>query len=281
MLWTGLRSGTWLGSVVPGCVAFSCPVGRVGPTVGPDPRCCVLCICCLGSAPPPWLLPDPRSSSADFAWHESPGAFFAHFTLIIQYNCLSLKTPGITNIEVTSVALSPWDLDTFLVGSEGGLSVTLRAPVQFSFSTRGGPVHSVHFSPFHRNLFVNVGTDSLAHLHTVLQPRPLLSLRVSDSYTFGVRWSPTRPLVFAAATGQGLVQMFDLGRRSLRPVATIDQNTSGQPTYCLEFNPKHTNLMAVGNADGSINIWQLSAELTEQGAKEMAMLEQLANEVAD
>ncbi|XP_043077407.1 WD repeat-containing protein 34 [Puntigrus tetrazona] len=210
------------------------------------------------------------------------------------------KTRGSTNIGVTSVALSPWDLDTFLVGSEGGLvlkcsfssetvaavppdgeTVTLRAPVQFSFSPRGGPVHSVHFSPFHRNLFVSVGTDGLAHLHTVLQPRPLMSLRVSDLYAFGVRWSPTRPLVFAAATGQGLVQMFDLGRRSLRPVATIDQNTSGQPAYCLEFNPKHTNLMAVGNADGSVNIWQLSAELTEQGAKETAMLEQLADEVAD
>ncbi|XP_016403712.1 cytoplasmic dynein 2 intermediate chain 2 [Sinocyclocheilus rhinocerous] len=210
------------------------------------------------------------------------------------------KTRGSTTIGVTSVALSPWDLDTFLVGSEGGLvlkcsfssetvaavppdgeSVTLRAPVQFSFSPLGGPVHSVHFSPFHRNLFVSVGTDGLAHVYTVLQPRPLLSLRVSDSYVFGVRWSPTRPLVFAAATGQGLVQMFDLGQRSLRPATTIDQNTSGQPTYCLEFNPKYTNLMAVGNADGSVSIWQLSAELTEQGAKETAMLEQLANEVAD
>lgn len=75
--------------------------------------------------------------------------------------------------------------------------------------------------------------------------------------------------------------MFDLGRRSLRPVATIDQNAGGQPAYCLEFNPKHTNLLGVGNADGSVNIWQLSADLTEQGAKETAMLEQLANEVAD
>lgn len=82
---------------------------------------------------------------------------------------LSLKTRGSTTIGVTSVALSPWDLDTFLVGSEGGLvlkcsfssetvaavppdgeSVTLRAPMQFSFSPRGGPIHSVHFSPFHR-----------------------------------------------------------------------------------------------------------------------------------
>lgn len=48
------------------------------------------------------------------------------------------------------------------------------------------------------------GTDGLAHLHSLLQPEPLLSLRVCDSsYVFAVRWSPTRPLVFAAATGQG------------------------------------------------------------------------------
>lgn len=85
MLWTGLRSGTWLGSVAPGCVAFSCPVGRVGPTVGPDPQCCVLCIYCPGSAPPPWLLPDPRSSSADCAWHESPGACAAEKTRGIRH----------------------------------------------------------------------------------------------------------------------------------------------------------------------------------------------------
>ncbi|XP_026885213.2 WD repeat-containing protein 34 [Electrophorus electricus] len=209
-----------------------------------------------------------------------------------------LQTKGGINIGVTSLTLSPWDPDTFLVGSEGGLvlkctfssqtvaavpsdgeSVTLHAPAQFSFSPRGGPIHSLHFSPFHRNLFVSVGTDGLAHIHSILQPRPLLALRVSDSYVFGVRWSPVRPLVFAAVTGQGLVQVFDLGHKSLRPVATIDQKTGGQPAYCLEFSPQQ--LLAVGSADGTVNIWQLSAELTEQGPRETAILEQLANEVAE
>ncbi|XP_072518033.1 cytoplasmic dynein 2 intermediate chain 2 [Salminus brasiliensis] len=208
------------------------------------------------------------------------------------------KSRGGTNIGVTSLTLSPWDIDTFLVGSEGGMvlkcafssrtvaavppdgeSVTLHAPAQFSFSARGGPIHSLHFSPFHRNLFVSVGTDGLAQVHSILQPRPLLALRVSDSYAFGVRWSPVRPLVFAAVTGQGLVQVFDLGRRSLRPATTIDQNTGGQPAYCLEFNPQQ--LLAVGNADGTVNIWQLSAELTEQSPRETTVLEQLANEVAE
>ena len=50
---------------------------------------------------------------------------------------------------------------------------------------------------------MSAGTDGLAHIYSLLQANPLLSLRVSDSYVFQVQWSPTRPLVFAAATGQG------------------------------------------------------------------------------
>lgn len=77
------------------------------------------------------------------------------------------------------------------------------------------------------------------------------------------------------------MQIFDLGRKSLRPAATLDQLTGGQPVYCLEFNPRRKDLLAVGNADGSVNIWHLSTELTEQGPRETAKLEQLANEVAE
>ncbi|KAG9335365.1 hypothetical protein JZ751_005287 [Albula glossodonta] len=222
-------------------------------------------------------------------------------------------------VGVTSLTLSPWDPDVFLVGSEGGLvlkcsfsaptpaamettatsegeGVTLRAPARFSFTPRCGPVHTLHCSPFHsaavcasqscvflgyRNLFLSGGTDGLAHLHSLLQPDPLLSLRVCDAYIFSLRWSPTRPLLFAAATALGTVLIFDLGRRSLRQVATIDQTTGGRPAYCLEFNPQQTDLLATGNADGSVNIWHLSTELTEQGSREVAQLEQLANELAE
>ncbi|KAM3874534.1 cytoplasmic dynein 2 intermediate chain 2 [Diretmus argenteus] len=211
-----------------------------------------------------------------------------------------VKVRGSSKVGITSLALSPWDSDTFLVGSEGGLllkcsfssqtpaavppegqSVTLRAPAVFCFKPRGSPVHSVHCSPFHRNLFLSVGTDGLAHLHSLLQPNPLLSLRVSDSYVFEVRWSPTRPLVFAAATGQGVVQIFDLGRRSHRPAATIDQGSAEQAATCLAFNSRNPHLLAVGNTDGTVNIWHLSADLTEQRPRETVQLEQIANEVAE
>ncbi|XP_020495684.2 WD repeat-containing protein 34 [Labrus bergylta] len=212
----------------------------------------------------------------------------------------SFKVRGSSTVGVTSLALSPWDSDTFLVGSEGGLllrcsfsaqtpaavpsegqSVTPRAPAVFSFRPRRGPVHSIHCSPFHRNLFVSTGTDGLAHLHSLLQVDPLLSLRVSDSYVFQVQWSPTRPLVFAAATGQGEVQIFDLGRRSLRPAATIEEGGAGHAATCLSFNHQNPRQLAVGKTNGTVAVWQLSTELTEQNPRESSQLEQIANQVAE
>ncbi|XP_015244776.1 PREDICTED: WD repeat-containing protein 34 [Cyprinodon variegatus] len=212
----------------------------------------------------------------------------------------SLKIRGSSTVGVTALALSPWDSDTFLVGSEGGLlllcsfssqipaavapegrSVTPRAPTVFSFRPSSGPVHSMHCSPFHRNLFVSAGTAGLVHVHSLLQADPLLSVRVSDSYVFQVQWSPSRPLVFAAATGQGEVQIFDLNRRSLRPAATIQDGAPGQTATCLAFNGPNPRLLAVGRSDGTVGIWQLSSDLTEPGPNERLQLEQIANQVAE
>lgn len=104
-----VRCGTWLGSVVPGCVAFSCPAGQVGPTVGPDRLCCVLCICCPGSAPPPWLLPSPLSSSAGCAWHGSPGACAVEKPRTRYENRTCLKFCGSFIALALTLVASSWD----------------------------------------------------------------------------------------------------------------------------------------------------------------------------
>eukprot|EP00062_Callorhinchus_milii_P014871 gi/632964513/ref/XP_007898433.1/ PREDICTED: WD repeat-containing protein 34 [Callorhinchus milii] len=224
------------------------------------------------------------------------------YALIVQEmprNVKLNKARGETPVGVTALSFSHWDQTVFVAGVEGGYvlkcstevvthtalssltsSVPLKAPAQFTFSPHCGPVHAVDCSPFHRNLFLTAGTDGHVHLYSMLQAEPLLSLQLSQTYLFSVRWSLVRPLVFAAVTGEGTVLIFDLGQSSLRPAVSI-QGAERKPMYCLEFNPKQPQLLAAGNAEGSVKIWQLSAELTEQGPREMILLEKLANEVAD
>ncbi|NXH12075.1 WDR34 protein, partial [Bucco capensis] len=213
---------------------------------------------------------------------------------------LGKVTWGAAAVGVTSFSFSHFDPHVFVAGVEGGYplrcstaaqtpalhspgsSVPLRAPAELAFSPHGGPVYSVSCSPFHRqNLFLSCGTDGQVHLHSMLQTQALLSLQVSQQYLFCVRWSPVRPLVFAAASGEGEVHLFDLEKSLQKPAATIRQVLGDCPVYCLEFNTKQTQLLAAGDAAGTVKVWQLSSDFTEQGPREITHLEQLASEAMD
>uniref|UniRef100_A0A8C0G3F9 Dynein 2 intermediate chain 2 n=1 Tax=Chelonoidis abingdonii TaxID=106734 RepID=A0A8C0G3F9_CHEAB len=225
------------------------------------------------------------------------------FALVAQQIPWSMKlkkrTRGETAVGVTSLSFSCFDPSVFIIGLEGGYSlkcstavetaavprtgnsVPLKAPAEFAFSPHGGPVYCVSCSPFHRNLFLSGGTDGHVHLHSMLQAQPLISLQLSKKYLFSVRWSPVRPLVFAAATGEGEVQLFDFGKSSQKPAVSIKQASAQTPVYCIEFNFKQPQLLAAGDASGMLKIWQLSSDFIQQGPREMNHLEQLANEVTD
>ncbi|NWS45460.1 WDR34 protein, partial [Probosciger aterrimus] len=236
-----------------------------------------------------------------------------------QLCLLSQVACGEAVVGVTSLSFSHFDPRVFVVGVEGGYplkcctatvtpalhrtgsSVPLRAPAELAFSPHGGPVYSVSCSPFHRqvlgtdtgaapraqNLFLSCGTDGQVHLHSMLQTQPLVSLQLSKKYLFCVRWSPVRPLVFAAASGEGNncftgeVHLFDFERSSQKPAVSMKQAAGEHPVYCLEFNTKQTHLLAAGDATGAIKVWQLSSDFTEQRPREVAHLEQLASESTD
>lgn len=261
-------------------------------------------------------LPEPRhsqrfqvlSAAADgkvLLWQGGAGGrlrLSAGFALAVQQlpRNTKLKKPprGETEVGATAVAFSSFDPSLFVLGTEGGFplkcslaaaeaaltrmpsSVPLRAPAQFTFSPHGGPVYSVSCSPFHRNLFLSAGTDGHVHLYSMLQAPPLASLRLTHKYLFAVRWSPVRPLVFAAASGEGEVQLFDLQKSSQKPTVSVKQTQDERPVYCLEFNCQQTQLLAAGDAQGTVKVWRLSTEFTEQGPREREDLDQLAAEVA-
>lgn len=83
-----------------------------------------------------------------------------------------------------------------------------------------------------------------------------------------------------ASLPAGDVQLFDLQKSSQKPTVSIVQTQDGSPVYCLEFNSQQTQLLAAGDAKGTVKVWQLSTAFTEQGPRETEDLDQLAAEVA-
>ncbi|XP_061867901.1 cytoplasmic dynein 2 intermediate chain 2 isoform X1 [Colius striatus] len=239
-------------------------------------------------------------------WREERGgrlALAAGFAVVAQQIPRSTRLNKFSWAEaavgVTSLSFSHFDPRVFVVGVEGGFalrcstaaqalalpgagaSLPLRAPAEFTFSPHAGPVYSVSCSPFHRNLFLSCGTDGQVHLHSLLQTQPLAAVQLSHKYLFCVRWSPVRPLLFAAASGEGEVHLFDFEKSSQKAALSLQQAVSGCPVFCVEFNVRQPRLLAAGDAAGTVRVWQLSSDFTEQGPREMSRLEQLANGIVD
>lgn len=77
------------------------------------------------------------------------------------------------------------------------------------------------------------------------------------------------------------MHLFDFAKSSQKPAVSLKQAAAECPVYCLEFNIKQTQLLAAGDATGTVRVWQLSSDFTEQGPREMTHLEQLASEATD
>ncbi|XP_015765490.1 PREDICTED: WD repeat-containing protein 34-like [Acropora digitifera] len=164
------------------------------------------------------------------------------------------KARGDAEIGVTSMSFSHEDRSLFILGSEAGgvfkcsitarappltntrSSVPLRSPVTFAFSPHFGPVFSVDCSPHHRNLVLTCGTDASIRLYSMLQSKPLFSVEPGAGYLFRVRWSPSRPLVFSAVTGDGRLLIYDLKVNRINPSVSLEVTSDKSPVYSLEYN---------------------------------------------
>lgn len=121
--------------------------------------------------------------------------------------------------------LSPLLLMTVKISSSSTQTTTTNNnPITFSYEAHVGPVQGLDFSPSHRNLFLSCSTDAtsmyrkllymliirLVRIYHLLKSKPLVIISPSGGYLFGVGWSPSRPLVFAAASDDGNLYLYDL-----------------------------------------------------------------------
>ncbi|KAF6028805.1 WDR34 [Bugula neritina] len=195
---------------------------------------------------------------------------------------------------VTSLDFSCVDEETFYIGSESGgmfrcsvnsqvsagdstSSISLVDPVKLTFLPHCGPVYSVNSSPYHRNLFLSCSSDSTLRVHSILQTQPVMVIEPASGYLYTVRWSPTKPLVFAVTTQDGRALIYDLKKSQTTPAHVLEASPSKQAVYVMEFNQKQRKFMATGDAVGVIKVWQLNDEITTESAAERDILNSLAD----
>jgi len=151
-----------------------------------------------------------------------------------------------------------------------------------------GPVTTIVSSPFHRHLFLSVGVDGNLVVRSSLQKHPLLSSSASMADEAGqscapvalntADWSKARPLVFAVAGDSNVVLIYDLGKtQPMNPTAKIHipRTTADEAcprALCLQYNPKVRDLLACGDSNGHVHIWQLSWNLSNAGPYEQELL---------
>lgn len=120
------------------------------------------------------------------------------------------------------------------------------------------------------------------------QHKPIVNIEPAHGYILDLQWSPARPLVFVAATGDGNIVVYDLlvGMRNKSPLTFA----TGQPvraSHCIrgsvsgqcccfqqvKVNPmllsrrSHSHrpeLLASGTVSGHVQVWRLSHELSSQ-----------------
>ncbi|GMF53429.1 unnamed protein product [Phytophthora fragariaefolia] len=180
--------------------------------------------------------------------------------------------------------------------------------MDFVFESHTAPVYDASFSPFRKSLFLTASADGTTRVYSTLQRELLLSVDVTPSaaYLYAAEWSRTRPMVFAAASEDGNVYLFDLKVDRVNPVlvlsgkdpvagsgseaaaassstgpatkstsAAVATKPASVPMFALDFNPRQRNFLAAGDSTGTVHIWKLSWQLANFQTGESELLESL------
>jgi len=165
----------------------------------------------------------------------------------------------------------------------------------FAHEPHIGPVNAIDCSPFHKRVLLTGGQDGSVRLFHMLERQPLRQWDPSPppgttgvTSSFGavtcVRFSKIRPLLFAAASEEGFVYLYDIGSESPAPLAMLEaptsqatvsgrRGTSRAPFSSVAFNKKQRDLFAACDHSGRVYIWRLGWKLANKHPTEQTVLD--------
>jgi WD40 repeat protein len=191
-----------------------------------------------------------------------------------------------------------------------------RTGETFSHDAHIGPVTSIQCSPFHRSLFLTGGQDGSVRLYHMLEtcalqvwepvpPPDKMDMDLSFAPISCVGFSQTRPAVFAAASRDGFVYIFDLLVSRSGPAAVIEvpaaeswggggsgkKSGAGRGGHAssarvrisgLAFNKKQRDLLSVCDDAGRVLVYRLGWSMANKaGPQEQALVDRIGRISAD
>lgn len=122
----------------------------------------------------------------------------------------------------------PLDPSTYITGTEEGslyrCSVSYNEQYLETYQSHDGPVYRVRFSTRWPSVFLTCSADWSMSLYHLKSKSPLLTMRATgeDFPVSDICWCPGNSTVFACATIDAKVQIWDLNVSSIEPIVTID-----------------------------------------------------------
>jgi len=181
-----------------------------------------------------------------------------------------------------------------IAGLENGLVLKCSTdlpelnPVTFVYESHKGPVYSVDWSPFHRNLFLTCSTDQSCRIYHALEAAPLREIRTGSvggragASLISACWSFTRPTLFYAAGSAGKLEAYDFTASHVVSSVDVGEKKDEQGTVnAIQLNPSRCDLIVSGSSSGYIHVWRLGGGLVSGTAtlqSERKIIDELARE---
>ena len=166
----------------------------------------------------------------------------------------------------------------YLVGTEQGYAVLATKRKNIEISTRfgadnggkhHGPIYSIWRNPLQQKFFLTVG-DWQAKIWSEELKQPIMQTRYHSAYLTNGCWSPTRCGLFFLTTIDGFLDVWDFYYKQNE--VAYSQKISDYPLTSISIN---NNMVAIGDAEGTISVMSLCKPLYETSSKEKETMQHI------
>jgi dynein intermediate chain 2 len=144
--------------------------------------------------------------------------------------------------------------------NKNGVDIQLK--YGFDGGKHHGPIYSLHRNPAITKYFLSVG-DWQAKIWADDLKSPIMQTRYHSAYLTDGCWSNTRPGLFFLTRIDGFLDVWDFYYRQNE--VAYSQKISDSPLTSISQNQ---NMVAIGDAEGTVSIMQLCQALHEPAPKE-------------